>query len=214
MLSYQNHSHDWSSSSPPTRHQRNRIACTGCRKRKVKCTAPEKYPSSPCARCVKENKTCEYVTVSDDNEISASRPSPPPPVPVWLEPLGPESYAPRKGVFPQQPRVPKMAPAYDAEAANPPCPMDHFPQSYTAVDSSVSGNQFPPYVAPSYPATSPAHIHYGSIPGPAKTFYPWTVPPHGHGSRNYNIPNMFVGAVEYSEDPSYDVGTPGIYYAP
>ncbi|KAJ7609524.1 hypothetical protein FB45DRAFT_1126980 [Roridomyces roridus] len=44
----------------PAVNQRGYIACTHCRRRKVKCIAPE--PDSPCEECTKRNWQCEYLT--------------------------------------------------------------------------------------------------------------------------------------------------------
>ncbi|KAJ6588811.1 hypothetical protein B0H19DRAFT_1302338 [Mycena capillaripes] len=192
MLPNYNHNHNPNNSSsfpittPPPGHKRNRIACGNCRKRKVKCTTTKKQPHAPCERCVKENVTCEYVAISDD-ERSIS--SPAPPVPRWVQPLSPESYAQSKDIFPRppQPQAPNMYTGYGAQAAGPPGQMAPFPQpaqsQYSGADlysngPSIPGNRFPtatapPYPAPPYPAS---HIHYGQFPGPANTVYPWTVP--------------------------------------
>ncbi|KAJ7792402.1 hypothetical protein B0H14DRAFT_3160250 [Mycena olivaceomarginata] len=185
---FPNHSRGQKSSpspvtSTPPGHSRNRIACKNCRKRKLKCITTEKHPRLPCERCVKENATCEYAAVSNDEE-SSSRASP---APRWVEPLDPESYARSKGIFPA-PQVPQMHNGYqhNAQTTNPsgsePPP---FPQSggsypgnlYRAFNStgrSTPGNQSPPVGAPRYFPPSAPHIHYGPFPGPANTVYPWT----------------------------------------
>ncbi|KAJ7624037.1 hypothetical protein DFH06DRAFT_1305206 [Mycena polygramma] len=60
---------------PPLLFTRRRviIACTNCRKRRVKCLTPEDPPLNPCERCVKKGLRCEYVTVSDQRGESASK---------------------------------------------------------------------------------------------------------------------------------------------
>ncbi|KAJ7359156.1 hypothetical protein DFH08DRAFT_404661 [Mycena albidolilacea] len=119
---FPNHSRGQKSSpspftSPPPGHSRNHIACKNCRKRKLKCITTEKHPRLPCERCVKENVTCEYAAVSNDEE-SSSRASP---APRWVEPLDPESYARSKGIFPAPPQVPQMHNGYqhNGQTTNP-----------------------------------------------------------------------------------------------
>ncbi|KAJ7677658.1 hypothetical protein B0H17DRAFT_111323 [Mycena rosella] len=43
------------------RRRRALIACTNCRKRKIKCVNLHKDPQGPCARCQKRGLVCEYV---------------------------------------------------------------------------------------------------------------------------------------------------------
>ncbi|KAJ7126071.1 hypothetical protein C8R44DRAFT_119636 [Mycena epipterygia] len=198
-----NRSHNPSSSfpvtSPPPGHQRNRIACSNCRRRKVKCIITEKKPRSSCERCAKDGATCEYVAVAGDEETSHSRSSgsdhAAPPTLGWVEPLDPESYARSKGVFPPAtaPQVPSMYAGYGAQAAGPPgypqgpyqqyeYPRSQFVPPSSGGRGSLPGNQFPPANTPypntPYPDLGPggSRIHYGPFPGPANTVYPWTQP--------------------------------------
>ncbi|KAJ6564039.1 hypothetical protein B0H19DRAFT_1067639 [Mycena capillaripes] len=82
-------------SSPPgeasslfTRHRRAYIACSSCRKRKVRrlrltgvfpaqCLQLSKDDSTPCIRCTHRGINCEYVAVSED--FTSSQPSTSPP---------------------------------------------------------------------------------------------------------------------------------------
>ncbi|KAJ6549987.1 hypothetical protein B0H19DRAFT_1073884 [Mycena capillaripes] len=52
------------------------IACTNCRKRKIRCLTPEETPVNPCDRCTKKGLKCEYITISnqeaDSNKSVAS----------------------------------------------------------------------------------------------------------------------------------------------
>ncbi|CAK5282618.1 unnamed protein product [Mycena citricolor] len=47
---------------------RSMIACTECRRRRVKCVTNEIPPVTPCARCVKRQLACEYVATQDGAE--------------------------------------------------------------------------------------------------------------------------------------------------
>ncbi|KAJ7225142.1 hypothetical protein B0H12DRAFT_1077879 [Mycena haematopus] len=53
------------------------IACTHCRKRKIRCMTPEDPPQNPCDRCVKKGLKCEYVTMATQrDETSTNRSAP------------------------------------------------------------------------------------------------------------------------------------------
>ncbi|KAJ7020035.1 hypothetical protein C8F04DRAFT_1275541 [Mycena alexandri] len=58
---------------PPVFLNRRRviIACTNCRKRKIRCLTAEETPEKPCGRCVKRGLKCEYITVTDQQGNSA-----------------------------------------------------------------------------------------------------------------------------------------------
>ncbi|KAJ7768972.1 hypothetical protein B0H16DRAFT_1882110 [Mycena metata] len=58
---------------PPVFLNRRRviIACTHCRKRKIRCLTAEETPEKPCGRCVKRGLQCEYITVTDQQGDSA-----------------------------------------------------------------------------------------------------------------------------------------------
>ncbi|KAJ6534201.1 hypothetical protein B0H19DRAFT_1185510 [Mycena capillaripes] len=70
-----------SRSNAPFALQRRRtlVACTNCRKRKMRCITTEQPPKNPCARCTKKGLPCEYVSVEDDDATfdTYSPPTPP-----------------------------------------------------------------------------------------------------------------------------------------
>ncbi|KAJ7166385.1 hypothetical protein C8R43DRAFT_1121955 [Mycena crocata] len=197
-----NTSHKSSSASypvitPPPGHQRNRIACTNCRRCKVKCLSTGKRPPSPCERCVKEGATCEYAAASPDEEggrqgfIGGHSPTP-----QWVEPLNPESYARNHGMSsaPTAPQAPSMYPGYGGQSAgqaNNSLPPSHSrgyshssqisqPGFGGQLPGGIPGSQFQPPVPSAYaPYMGPGGrlIHYGPFPGPANTVYPWSQPP-------------------------------------
>ncbi|KAJ7448590.1 hypothetical protein FB451DRAFT_1288977 [Mycena latifolia] len=84
------------------RRKASSIACSSCRKRKIKCMPSSNDPHDPCARCLRRGFRCEYVTVSeqqqDASESSASRTGAP--YTLTLNPIGgfepssPCAYAP------------------------------------------------------------------------------------------------------------------------
>ncbi|KAJ7158394.1 hypothetical protein C8R43DRAFT_948691 [Mycena crocata] len=182
MSSNQDRQYDIAPSpGPGPGHQRNRIACSNCRGRKVKC--PTKDTQTPCERCVKNRLTCEYVALSNDERKiprASSRPESGPPAPRWVQPLDPESCARRKGMQPPPPPPEREVPTMNAGHGMQPGPSSSqkalnqqqygYPQSsqMVSVGSSqgmLTGNQFPP----AYPQIAVPRIHYGPFPGPAKT---------------------------------------------
>ncbi|KAJ3992113.1 hypothetical protein F5050DRAFT_1811820 [Lentinula boryana] len=52
------------SSTKKAGHQRNPMACTNCRARKIKCDSNKRYPDHPCQRCVNRKLVCEYVAIA------------------------------------------------------------------------------------------------------------------------------------------------------
>ncbi|KAJ7485961.1 hypothetical protein FB451DRAFT_1231521 [Mycena latifolia] len=79
--------------------KRTSIACSSCRKRKIKCMPSSNDPHDPCARCLRRGFRCEYVTVSeqqqDASESSTSRTG----APYTLSPLSHELDPPTRTAF-------------------------------------------------------------------------------------------------------------------
>ncbi|KAF7324544.1 Haloacid type II [Mycena kentingensis (nom. inval.)] len=71
----------------PMAAKRVAIACSNCRKRKVKCITTEDPPEHPCRRCTEKGLVCQYISVSDDMPSEpgyyASSPSRAPPAAYW-----------------------------------------------------------------------------------------------------------------------------------
>ncbi|KAJ6535542.1 hypothetical protein B0H19DRAFT_1080014 [Mycena capillaripes] len=59
------------SKSPPARRTRVFLACLNCRKRKIKCLTVDSE-QKPCGRRVRKRLLCEYRTIAEDQEQSAS----------------------------------------------------------------------------------------------------------------------------------------------
>ncbi|KAJ7921363.1 hypothetical protein B0H13DRAFT_1866742 [Mycena leptocephala] len=67
------------------------IACTNCRRRKIRCLTAEDPPSNPCDRCIKKGLKCEYITITNQREDSSTNRA----APREAEPLASESsYSP------------------------------------------------------------------------------------------------------------------------
>ncbi|KAJ6626709.1 hypothetical protein B0H10DRAFT_507607 [Mycena sp. CBHHK59/15] len=54
------------------KQHRTIMACTNCRRRKIRCLTSEQPPINPCARCTKKNFQCEYVAVTHQSLTSSS----------------------------------------------------------------------------------------------------------------------------------------------
>ncbi|KAJ7064894.1 hypothetical protein C8F01DRAFT_779578 [Mycena amicta] len=166
----------YSTRQPPPGHQRNRIACTNCRKRKIKCPSSQKYPTQPCARCVKEGLDCEYAAVINEDDSSLGEQGPP--APRWVEPLDPESYA--RGAHRNRSVPTALPPMPQGGGSTPPAGHDSYRapiagSSQYAHSAGWNGYNQPPPPDARY-ATPAANVHYGPFPGPANTVYPWSQP--------------------------------------
>ncbi|KAJ7032211.1 hypothetical protein C8F04DRAFT_1185267 [Mycena alexandri] len=147
--------------------RRTLIACSNCRRRKLRCIPAEQQPpNGPCTRCLKRGLQCEYVATTESNsphtpeypssDIPESqampRPSPPdssygrgaaPPLPYTLPP--PRNNAPRysSGRYPDLSTTPQH-PNYPAAGPSMPAMRD----AYYAPATSAH--------RPQQPATIPA----------------------------------------------------------
>lgn len=86
---------------PPLKKKSGRIslACTNCRKRKIKCDTNDDIPPEPCGRCVKNKLLCQYLTVAEDPEARPNSQSWDPYEPQTAQ--NPYSYGQEWG-YPQQ----------------------------------------------------------------------------------------------------------------
>ncbi|KAJ6579233.1 hypothetical protein DFH09DRAFT_339250 [Mycena vulgaris] len=101
--------------------RRTILACSNCRKRKIRCITTEQPPKNPCARCVKKHLPCEYVAAPEPDYSSStsasqtpefpisdlphadtgSGPSPPPM--EWNQPITSQNFARGRGGAPPLP---------------------------------------------------------------------------------------------------------------
>ncbi|KAJ7586970.1 hypothetical protein C8J56DRAFT_1083086 [Mycena floridula] len=56
---------------PLIKRGRTPLACSACRKRKIKCHADLENYTDPCKRCARLKLTCEYIAVADDPNITS-----------------------------------------------------------------------------------------------------------------------------------------------
>ncbi|KAJ6509904.1 hypothetical protein C8R47DRAFT_771318 [Mycena vitilis] len=107
-----------SSASLNNRRRRAMIACTNCRKRKIKCVTSEEPPRNPCARCTKRSLTCEYVAVDDDYATMPSTPE----HPGSQLPYTPYTNAPARYTNPGSGYMPNYATQYSSWSPPAPSP--------------------------------------------------------------------------------------------
>ncbi|KAJ7920595.1 hypothetical protein B0H13DRAFT_1867507 [Mycena leptocephala] len=62
-----------------TKRRRAYVACTGCRKRKIKCVTHSDVDYSTCTRCSSKGLKCEYLAMPDGYSSSTRQPGTPPP---------------------------------------------------------------------------------------------------------------------------------------
>ncbi|KAJ7638728.1 hypothetical protein FB45DRAFT_410263 [Roridomyces roridus] len=149
------------------RRRRAMIACTNCRKRKIKCVTTEEPPRRPCARCTKRSLCCEYVAVEEDYSSLSSQSQHDASPPSHSSQLSPTAqYAPS----------PSSSNSYHHQQV----PSRYYttPSSHHAVDPSQypRAAAYASPVAPGYMQTPSYHTtaHYGSSQGHANVSYDYT----------------------------------------
>ncbi|KAK7030093.1 hypothetical protein R3P38DRAFT_3266900 [Favolaschia claudopus] len=64
--------------------KRTDLACTPCRRRKIKCKISKDRPRDPCERCRKRHLECEYMSVTEQEDINSPEATPPPTTPPTI----------------------------------------------------------------------------------------------------------------------------------
>nr|GAT46424.1 C6 finger domain [Mycena chlorophos] len=150
---------DLSSSPVFQKRRRAYIACSNCRKRKIKCVPEADY--RPCARCSKKGLVCEYISVADSQPDQL-----PPPPAMHSAPAGSTtSGSPSEGGYSPEPSE---------------SPTDHgdaWPHSITPPSAGLQG--FLPSRTVSARASSRAQ-HPAPQPSPS-LFRPLTWPTRSQG---------------------------------
>ncbi|KAJ6586483.1 hypothetical protein DFH09DRAFT_1359788 [Mycena vulgaris] len=129
---------------PPLARRRTSIACSKCRKRKIKCTPSGDGPHDPCARCLRRGLQCKYVAVSERVDQAAPGPS-----------------TPRAGTHATLP--PPSGPLHDPRGRSSWDPWDAFHWNHT---SEFGDTEPPNYVLPYARNPQP------SVPQPPPSFPP------------------------------------------
>ncbi|KAJ7276294.1 hypothetical protein B0H12DRAFT_13536 [Mycena haematopus] len=151
-----------------TRRRRAMIACTNCRRRKIKCVTTEEPPQHPCARCTKRGLECEYVAVDEPTTPeSPSHPLGPSynPVPYQTQTPGYAHYAPHQPQYPAWNAPPQSPPVHPAYPSHSP---SYNPSQYPMPQNPYGGSQgYPPQYGfpPQFAATTPTNQwQQGSVP--------------------------------------------------
>ncbi|KAJ6514299.1 hypothetical protein C8R47DRAFT_1090882 [Mycena vitilis] len=199
------------------KRRRAYVACTNCRKRKVKCITLSEVDYRPCTRCAQKGLKCEYFTVPEDDPYRADTPppqiQPPPrerdreggwaPQPITPPSAGINDYLPSSsrggrpnpvppaGGAPRYPYRPRPAtPAQPGSSSTPSwAQRSGPPQSQTAYPQGQFSQmqQHPGAAAPQY--------YHGSTP--------YVQPNAGYNSNSgaFYDPNYVQGYVQQQQQP-------------
>ncbi|KAJ6528261.1 hypothetical protein DFH09DRAFT_1413761 [Mycena vulgaris] len=202
------------------------MACSNCRKRKIRCKPTEQPPNNPCARCVKKNLTCEYVAAPEPAYYSRSA-TQTPERPVIDLPAAGQDPAPLAAPMRETPSVSPPTYSLGGVPSFPytgPPPLNllsrasHYPVMHTAPANPTfaawnQGSNNPesnrPYVHPQYYAPSPSgsaqpYIHPQYVPGQPNTQYHLQAAhearhPGAHASQSQ--PSFIEAQPQYTEYP-------------
>ncbi|KAJ7097354.1 hypothetical protein C8R44DRAFT_949406 [Mycena epipterygia] len=165
----------------PVSRRRTALACTNCKKRKIRCIAPEQPPINPCARCTRRRLTCEYVVNTEGDSPTPANQS--------LE-TGP-SHLRDVPMDPASPNMiwtpPMMAPNFSRNMAPPlpytgPPPLNRRPR--------YAAQPLPDLGRPTrYSNQEPMHARHLNPP-PAASFQPSTDPRFGEQSIRHSSPSF------------------------
>ncbi|KAJ7228754.1 hypothetical protein GGX14DRAFT_414810 [Mycena pura] len=150
-------SNSLSSAAILNRRRRAMIACTNCRRRKIKCVTSEEPPRNPCQRCTKRDLHCEYVAVDD------------PPTPEDQFSRLPLASYHQPPVYPQPPNHPPTYPSNPEYAGYAPYPTNVNP-AHSAPFPGPTGYPNGPFQYNQQTSTLPYFPHpqnqwaQGSIP--------------------------------------------------
>ncbi|KAJ7468941.1 hypothetical protein B0H11DRAFT_1395204 [Mycena galericulata] len=160
------------SSSTFTKRSRVYIACSNCRRRKIKCITDDSEQTS-CARCMRKGLLCEYLAVNDEQNAAAKRPGDAPRPPTTGRQTGP------------YPSSSKQLPAYENHSSPygqitqnsqyipspPPATPLEFRVGYNVSHSNPAATNrrgqrsHPPSVSPYHlPSQSPDQASHYSVP--------------------------------------------------
>ncbi|KAF5389596.1 hypothetical protein D9757_004180 [Collybiopsis confluens] len=210
-----------SSSTKKAGHQRNPMACTNCRARKIKCDSNKRYPDHPCVRCVNRKLVCEYVAIAhtpstDTRSRSGSFSSP-----MYPSPSIHDSNGKAHAASTMAPRYSPLSATYhprhsrsDLYATNSYDSPPYASSNSSYSDSPGVENNVPSTLYNSYDSTNGTYmIHPGShlsqMPNPSMNHRSPT--PQYSGSYGSGMPGMGLPDPNayYNRDPNY-VGWHGL----
>ncbi|KAJ7114944.1 hypothetical protein C8R44DRAFT_740282 [Mycena epipterygia] len=154
--------------------RRGVIACTNCRRRKIKCLTPDDPPKNPCQRCVKKGLKCEYLRVVDqDDELPTPTSSTQTP---QFATEGHRSAPPTSAQYSKASHsgaLPIIPQFYANPRMGPPNPGSSSP--YPSTVPTNTQYSYPPYptesVGTSYRPSNPTHVYNRAPVGTSSTFY-------------------------------------------
>ncbi|KAJ7622316.1 hypothetical protein FB45DRAFT_870522 [Roridomyces roridus] len=131
----------------PVLRKRVYVACTNCRRLKMRCDTTEESLDTPCERCARRGLRCQYLTVEEERSVSPTTPKhrrAPRSPPQQCQPHSgqhekyPPQYDAGCGVqlHNSSQSVPLM-PQYQYQAVSQ-CPGHHQPSIYPDADYSIS----------------------------------------------------------------------------
>ncbi|KAJ7289385.1 hypothetical protein C8J57DRAFT_1277549 [Mycena rebaudengoi] len=158
----------------PIARRRATIACSNCRKRKVRCLPSDQPPHNTCQRCSRKYLTCQYTTVTEDLGKS---PAP--------DGSAPENRNSKQGTSPAVPTTWKkpMDPGYSSQFFSDDSMYMHYPPHYNNPSTPVSN--------PGSSIPRPQHTPYGDVPRDRPP-QPYPIPATWHTQpRDYSSPANF-----------------------
>ncbi|KAJ7495422.1 hypothetical protein FB451DRAFT_1360215 [Mycena latifolia] len=202
--------------------RRTILACSNCRKRKIRCMTTEQPPRNPCARCVKKNLPCEYVAALEPDYSSSPRPQSPDTTgspgsnsgtdsssssaPMrWASPMTPPSFLAGQGSAPPLPYTGPPPVTRTATGWRYSPPSRHGPKP--------PGSSTMPLPASSSRASTPgpgsnqayAHSSYYGHPQAAPQYAP------GYGNAQYDPQRQYIANPAYTSQPPLMQVQPGDY---
>ncbi|KAJ7685903.1 hypothetical protein B0H17DRAFT_1137248 [Mycena rosella] len=156
----------------PAKRRRTVLACTHCRKRKVRCVTKEQPPQSPCDRCAKRGFTCEYSLAERDAE-SVAEPVPPM---AWVPPLTAPDFSRRAR--------PQPLPHISASSVTPPSIPLTLRSNQPSIDSGYSRCSS----SSSNPAQLPVHPQPPMCTNPTQYSRPHQSPAHNYRAHHPGRP--------------------------
>ncbi|KAJ7136953.1 hypothetical protein C8R44DRAFT_948704 [Mycena epipterygia] len=147
------------------------LACTNCRRRKIRCLTSEDPPKNPCERCVKKGLKCEYLPVADQGDELPS-----PTLRTQTPQLAPDGHRPTRPqsaqhTNPSYSSGPPVDPQF--QRMGPPNPGSSY--SYPSPVPPSTQYRYPPYpnqsAGPHHQSSNPADVYDRAQSRILSTFY-------------------------------------------
>ncbi|KAJ7620355.1 hypothetical protein FB45DRAFT_871385 [Roridomyces roridus] len=144
----------------PVLRKRVYVACTNCRRLKIRCDTTEEALDTPCERCARRGLQCQYLTVNEERSVSPTTPkhgrAPPSP---------PEPYQPYSSQHDKYPQQYDILPGGGVPLHDPGSKQNVPPIPQYQYHPAAQGQRQPEFYPDEYPAPAPpAAGHYTSPP--------------------------------------------------